>query len=120
MRAWSSGVLSFSSISFPPRAVCAWPVWSSCAPWARAWTKLHDSSLLSPRGYVIDADALPWFDGNVYIFYFIVIDYPDPTNYALGKLYTTALYLAVSRHLSAQGFLVVQSTSPMFARDSFW
>jgi spermidine synthase len=49
-----------------------------------------------------------------------VIDFPDPTNYALGKLYTTAFYRAVARHLSAQGFLVVQSTSPMFARDSFW
>jgi len=36
------------------------------------------------------------------------------------RLYTTAFYRAVARHLSAQGFLVVQSTSPMFARDSFW
>src|SRR5207237_1254011 len=36
------------------------------------------------------------------------------------KLYTTAFYRAVSRHLSAQGFVAVQSTSPMFARDSFW
>jgi len=53
-------------------------------------------------------------------FDFIVIDFPDPTNYSLGKLYTTAFYRAVSRHLSAQGFMVVQSTSPMFARDSFW
>jgi spermidine synthase len=49
-----------------------------------------------------------------------VIDFPDPTNYALGKLYTTAFYRAVARHLSSQGYLVVQSTSPMFARDSFW
>src|SRR2546421_39678 len=27
---------------------------------------------------------------------------------------------AVSRHRSAQGLMVVQSPSPMFARDSFW
>ena len=83
-------------------------------------TKLNDKSLLSPRVHVINADAFPWVDGNADSFDFIVIDFPDPTNYSLGKLYTTAFYRAVSRHLSAQGFLVVQSTSPMFARDSFW
>src|SRR6266436_2664469 len=83
-------------------------------------TKLNHKSLLSPRVQVINADAFPWVDGNADSFDFIVIDFPDPTNYSLGKLYTTAFYRAVSRHLSAQGFLVVQSTSPMFARDSFW
>ena len=51
---------------------------------------------------------------------FVVIDFPDPTSYSLGKLYTTAFYKAAARHLSAQGVMVVQSTSPMFARDSYW
>src|SRR3984893_17184817 len=83
-------------------------------------TKLNDKSLLSPHVHVINADAFPWVDSNRESFDFIVIDFPDPTNYSLGKLYTTAFYRAVSRHLSAQGFMVVQSTSPMFARDSFW
>lgn len=83
-------------------------------------TKLNDKSLLSPRVHVINADAFPWVDSNTDSFDFIVIDFPDPTNYSLGKLYTVAFYRAVARHLSAQGLLVVQSTSPMFARDSFW
>ncbi len=83
-------------------------------------TKLNDKSLLAPKVHVINADAFPWVDSNTDSFDFIVIDFPDPTNYSLGKLYTTAFYRAVSRHLSAQGFMVVQSTSPMFARDSFW
>lgn len=83
-------------------------------------TRLNDKSLLSPRVHVINADAFPWVDSNTDSFDFIVIDFPDPTNYSLGKLYTVAFYRAVARHLSAQGFLVVQSTSPMFARDSFW
>jgi spermidine synthase len=83
-------------------------------------TKLNNKSLLSPRVHVINADAFPWVDSNTDSFDFIVIDFPDPTNYSLGKLYTTAFYRAVARHLSAQGFMVVQSTSPMFARDSFW
>jgi spermidine synthase len=83
-------------------------------------TKLNHKSLSSPRLQIINADAFPWIDQNTENFDFIVIDFPDPTNYALGKLYTTAFYRAVARHLSAQGFIVVQSTSPMFARDSFW
>jgi len=83
-------------------------------------TRLNQSSLTSPRVRVINADAFPWVDSNSDEFDFIVIDFPDPTNYSLGKLYTTAFYKAVARHLSNQGAIVVQSTSPMFARDSFW
>src|SRR6202035_5077122 len=83
-------------------------------------TQLNQKSLLSPKLHVINADAFPWVDSNTDSFDFIVIDFPDPTNYSLGKLYTTAFYRAVARHLSVQGAIVVQSTSPMFARDSFW
>src|SRR5580700_8517835 len=83
-------------------------------------TQLNQNSLLSSKLHVINADAFPWIDSNTDSFDFIVIDFPDPTNYSLGKLYTTAFYRAVARHLSAQGVIVVQSTSPMFARDSFW
>lgn len=83
-------------------------------------TALNSNSFLSPRVHVINADAFPWVDSNTDSFDFIVIDLPDPTSYSLGKLYTTAFYKAVARHLSAQGLMVVQSTSPMFARDSFW
>jgi spermidine synthase len=83
-------------------------------------TQLNQNSLLSPKLHVFNADAFPWIDSNTDSFDFIVIDFPDPTNYSLGKLYTTAFYRAVARHLSAQGVVVVQSTSPMFARDSFW
>jgi spermidine synthase len=83
-------------------------------------TQLNQKSLLSPKLHITNADAFPWIDSNTDSFDFIVIDFPDPTNYSLGKLYTTAFYRAVARHLSAQGLMVVQSTSPMFARDSFW
>jgi spermidine synthase len=83
-------------------------------------TDLNQRSLLSSRLRVINADAFPWVESNTDSFDFIVVDFPDPTNYALGKLYTTAFYRAVARHLSSQGLVVVQSTSPMFSRDSFW
>src|SRR5204862_5110679 len=43
-----------------------------------------------------------------------------PTNYALGKLYTSAFYKTLMAHLSDNGAAVVQATSPMFARRSYW
>ena len=51
---------------------------------------------------------------------FVVVDFPDPTNYSLGKLYTTAFYRLLARHVRDGGFITVQSTSPLFARQSFW
>ncbi len=83
-------------------------------------TALNQKSFSSPKVHIINADAFPWVDANTDSFDFIVIDFPDPTNYSLGKLYTTAFYKAAGRHLSAAGLMVVQSTSPMFARDSYW
>lgn len=83
-------------------------------------TSLNKSSFLNPKVHVVNSDAFPWVDQSKESFDFIVIDFPDPTNYSLGKLYTTTFYRAVARHLSEQGLMVVQSTSPMFARDSFW
>ena len=49
-----------------------------------------------------------------------MVDFPDPTNYSLGKLYTTVFYRALAKHLSRQALVVVQSTSPLFARQSYW
>ncbi|MBV9339877.1 MAG: polyamine aminopropyltransferase [Acidobacteria bacterium] len=83
-------------------------------------TALNQKSLSSPKVHIINEDAFPWVDATSDSFDFIAVDFPDPTNYSLGKLYTTAFYKAAGRHLSAQGLMVVQSTSPMFARDSFW
>ena len=83
-------------------------------------TALNQKSFSSSRVHIINADAFPWVDSNTDSFDFIVIDFPDPTNYSLGKLYTTTFYKEAARHLSAQGLMVVQSTSPMFARDSYW
>jgi len=81
---------------------------------------LNAHSLTNARVHVINADAFPWLQQNADFFDFAVVDFPDPTNYSLGKLYTTAFYRLLAKHLSAQGLAVVQSTSPLFARQSYW
>jgi len=85
-----------------------------------AFTELNQHSLTAPRVHVINADAFVWLDSNTEQFDFAVVDFPDPTNYNLGKLYTTTFYRLLARHISQNGLLVVQSTSPLFARQSYW
>jgi spermidine synthase len=84
------------------------------------FTALNQGSLTNARVHVINADAFPWLDTNTEQFDFVVVDFPDPTSYALGKLYTTTFYRLLARHLSEGGLMVVQSTSPLFARQSYW
>jgi spermidine synthase len=81
---------------------------------------LNQHSLTNARVHVINSDAFPWLQQTSDAYDFVVVDFPDPTNYSLGKLYTTAFYRLLAKHLSAQGLAVVQSTSPLFARQSYW
>jgi spermidine synthase len=83
-------------------------------------TRLNGNSLAATKLRVIHADAFPWLAENQEMFDFVVVDFPDPTSYSLGKLYTTVFYRALAKHLSRQALVVVQSTSPLFARQSYW
>lgn len=83
-------------------------------------TELNARSLTDKRVTVINADAFTWLDTHAQQFDFVAIDFPDPSNYHVGKLYTSAFYRLVKQHLAPGAFLVVQSTSPMFARQSYW
>jgi spermidine synthase len=81
--------------------------------------KLNLNSLNSPKIKLVNADAFIWLRQHANQFDFIVVDFPDPGNYSVGKLYTDTFYLELKQHLSPEGMIVVQSTSPFYARDSF-
>ena len=81
---------------------------------------LNRDALNSPRVKVHNADAFKWLEESRDHFDFVVMDFPDPSNHSLGKLYTTAFYSLLKRRLSARGIAVIQSTSPLYARRSFW
>ncbi len=87
---------------------------------APALTALNGNALNSPKVKVINADALQWLEESQDAYDFVVVDFPDPANFALGKLYTAAFYRLLEKRLSARGLIVVQSTSPLYARQSFW
>jgi spermidine synthase len=54
------------------------------------------------------------------MFDIIVVDFPDPTNFSIGKLYTSSFYAMLEQRLAASGYAVIQTTSPLVARRSFW
>jgi len=83
-------------------------------------TPLNENALNSPKVRIVNADAFKWLEQNAETFDFIVVDFPDPTNYSLGKLYTNAFYRLLEKHLTANGAAVIQTTSPLYARQSFW
>ncbi len=83
-------------------------------------SKLNNGALTNPKLKVVNADAFVWLEQSNDVFDAAIIDFPDPTNFSLGKLYTTAFYRLLKRHIAESGFFVVQSTSPLFARQSYW
>ncbi|MDD2924903.1 polyamine aminopropyltransferase [Rhodoferax sp.] len=81
---------------------------------------LNGGALQSPKVKVVNADAFSWLEHTPEVFDVIVVDFPDPTNFNIGKLYTNSFYALLDKHLAASGYAVIQTTSPLVARQSFW
>ena len=85
-----------------------------------ALAQLNGGALSSPKLKVVNADAFKWLQESQEVFDAIVVDFPDPTNFSIGKLYTNSFYALLEQRLSASGYAVIQTTSPLVARQSFW
>lgn len=81
---------------------------------------INHGSLLNPKVQVTNQDAFLWLRQNKQQFDAIIIDFPDPSNFSIGKLYSTAFYQLVNNALMPGGVAVIQSTSPYVAPRSFW
>ncbi|HMV44137.1 MAG TPA: polyamine aminopropyltransferase [Leptospiraceae bacterium] len=86
----------------------------------KALTALNENSLLSPKVKIYNEDAFIWLKTNETKFDFIAVDFPDPSNYSVGKLYTNSFYKILKNALATNGVGVIQSTSPYVAKKSFW
>ncbi|WP_088311456.1 polyamine aminopropyltransferase [Novosphingobium sp. B 225] len=81
---------------------------------------LNGHALASPRVSVHNADAFRWVKEARGQYDAVIVDFPDPTEFSLGKLYTEHFYREVARLLAPGGVMTVQSTSPLIAPRSFW
>lgn len=82
---------------------------------------LSQNALKDTRVTVINQDAFLWVakDANTR-FDVAIIDFPDPGNFAIGKLYTSRFYRLLRDHLAENALVSVQCTSPLAAPKSYW
>lgn len=82
--------------------------------------RLNKGALNHPKLTIYNLDAFTWLRQNQQLFDAVIIDFPDPSNFSIGKLYSTNFYTHLKRALKPEGIAVVQSTSPFVAPRSFW
>ena len=83
-------------------------------------TALNGGSLTDARVTIRNMDAYEYLEHSNDIYDVILVDLPDPNNEALAKLYTNVFYRMCASHLTENGILNVQSTSPYYATNAFW
>jgi spermidine synthase len=90
-------------------------------------TTLNNNSLKHKKVTIINTDAYFWiknYANNQSVinlkFDVVIIDFPDPSNYGLGKLYSLNFYATLQKVMNPNAVTVIQTTSPYFAPKSFW
>jgi spermidine synthase len=83
---------------------------------------LNGGSLRDPRVQVVNADAWRWLEARAREAPFdaIVMDLPDPSTYALGRIYSVPFFRLATSHLAPDGLFVTQATAPFMVREAFW
>jgi len=82
--------------------------------------KLNEGSLSSDILTVFNEDAFTFVNRPGILYDRVIIDFPDPHDAALSKLYSREFYHMVSRRMADSGVLVTQSSSPFFTRRVYW
>lgn len=82
--------------------------------------KMNNNSLTNEKVKILNEDAYKYVETNQEKFDVIIIDLPDPNNETLNKLYTNVFYNYIKANLTDTGVAVTQSTSPYYAKKSFW
>lgn len=83
-------------------------------------TNFNKNALNNSKVTVLNKDAYIWAKTTKEKFDVVIIDFPDPSNYSLGKLYSLNFYSTLQKLLSENALVTVQTTSPYFAPKSFW
>jgi spermidine synthase len=81
---------------------------------------LNAQSLSDPRVTVLNRDAFVWVGETDQQFDAVVIDFPDPGSYSIGKLYTRRFFRLLELRLAPDAVVSIQCTSPLVAPKSYW
>jgi len=90
---------------------------------SHVWSELTRGSHASPRVTWIEADPLVWLNrekpAEVGRFDLIVVDLPDPSGPLEAKYYTRHFARRLLEHLTEQGVVAIQATSPRHSPRAF-
>jgi len=83
--------------------------------------ELNDGALTDPRVHVHNGDAMEYLESlpTDRVYDRVIIDFPDPNNPSLGKLYTAEFYRLLVRHLAGDGYVITQATAAFQTPRSF-
>ncbi|HYC62789.1 MAG TPA: polyamine aminopropyltransferase [Thermoanaerobaculia bacterium] len=81
---------------------------------------LNHHALRDPRVRVVNEDAMIWIERQRDRFDAAIIDFPDPSSFAVGKLYTTRFYRLLRARLTPDATVAVQCTSPLNSPRAYW
>ena len=79
----------------------------------------NKGSLSDPRVHIVIGDAGRFLEQSSDLFDIIIIDLPDPKDPDLARLYSREFYHLCSRHLSTDGVIVTQASSPLHSPHAF-
>ena len=81
---------------------------------------LNSRALADARVAIVNQDAMIWLESPGEKFDAVIIDFPDPSTFSLGKLYTTRFYRLLRERLTPDAVVAIQCTSAWAAPKSFW
>ena len=81
---------------------------------------LNKNALSSEKLKIVNEDGYKYLEKVDELYDVIIVDFPDPNNETLNKLYTNVFYRLVTNHLKETGAMSVQSTSPYYAKKAYW
>ena len=82
--------------------------------------RINDSAMDDPRVSVFNEDAFVFIKNAEHRYDRVIIDMPDPHDAALAKLYSIEFYAMIRNKMRDGGLVVTQSSSPFFARRTYW
>jgi spermidine synthase len=81
---------------------------------------LNGRALSDPKVRIVNEDAWLFVRDRADVFDVIILDLPDPRDFAISKLYAREFYAPLMERISPRGVMVTQAGSPVFAREAFW
>jgi spermidine synthase len=81
---------------------------------------LNRGALRDPRVTVVNQDAFQWLETVTDRYDVVIVDFPDPANHSLAKLYSVPFYKMLRRVLTPHSQVGIQAASPWFAPNAYW